>query len=87
MSLHYRGDNCYFLLTKKEIFKFKADNENVSFPTQSCLGSTSMESGTTESREVSLGGNVYDFSVDYNAIDKCEISNIYKYLMVKNNIK
>ena len=36
---------------------------------------------TTESREVSLNGNVYDFSVDYNSIDKSDILNIYKYLM------
>ena len=41
----------------------------------------------TESREVSLNRNVYDFSVDYNSIDKFDILNIHKYLMAKNNIK
>ena len=43
----------------------------------------------TESREVSLNGNgnVYDFSVDYNFIDKSDILNIHKYLMTKNNKK
>ena len=40
-----------------------------------------------ESREVFLNGNVYDFSVDFNSIDKSDISNIYKYLMNKNDIK
>ena len=40
-----------------------------------------------ESREVSLNGNVYDFSIDYNSIDKSNILNIHKYLMTKNNIK
>ena len=30
---------------------------------------------------------VYDFSVDYDAVDKSDILNIHKYLMVKNNIK
>ena len=40
-----------------------------------------------ESREVSLNGNVYDFSVDYNSIDKSDILNIPKYLMAKNKIK
>ena len=40
-----------------------------------------------ESREVFLNGNVYDFSVDWNSIDKSDISNIYKYLMNKNDIK
>ena len=40
-----------------------------------------------ESREVSLNGNVYDFSVDCNSIDRSDIQNIHKYLMTKNNIK
>ena len=41
----------------------------------------------TESREVSLNGNVYDFSVDYNSVDKSDILNIHKHLMNKNNKK
>ena len=41
----------------------------------------------TESREVLLNGNAYDFSVDCNSIDKSDILNIRKYLMTKNNIK
>ena len=72
---------------EKKIFKFKADNKNVNFATQFCLGSISTGFGTTESREVSLKGNVYDFSIDYNAVDKSDILNIHKYLFVKNNIK
>ena len=39
------------------------------------------------SREIFLNGNVYDFSVDYNYIDKSHILNIHKYLMTKNNIR
>ena len=38
-------------------------------------------------RSKSLNGNVYNFSVDYNSIDKSDILNIHKYLMTKNNIK
>ena len=38
-------------------------------------------------REVSLNGNVNDFSVDYNSIDKSNILNINKFLMAKNSIK
>ena len=34
-----------------------------------------------------LNENVYDFSVDYNSIDKSDILSIHKYLMIKNNIK
>ena len=36
---------------------------------------------------VSLNGNIYDFSVDYNSIDKSDILNIHKYLLNKNNKK
>ena len=39
------------------------------------------------SLEISLNGNVYDFSIDNNPIDKSDILNIHKYLMTKNNIK
>ena len=86
MSLHYNADNSY-LKSLLEIFKFKAYNKNVNFPTQFCLGSISNGFIATESREVYLNGNVYDFSVDYNSIDKSNILNIQKYLMTKNNIK
>ena len=71
----------------KEIFKFKADNKKVNFLTQFCLGSISNGFSATKSKEVSLNGNVYDFSVDYNSIDKFNILNIHKYLMTKDNIK
>ena len=71
----------------KEIIKFKADNKNFKFPTRFCLGSISDRFSATESRKVSLNGNLYDFSVDCNSIDKSDILNIYKYLMTKNNIK
>ena len=71
----------------EEIFKFKADNKNINFPTQFRLESISNAFSTTESRDVSLNGTVYDFSVDYNSIDKSDILNIHKYLMAKNIIK
>ena len=41
----------------------------------------------TEPREVSLGRNVYNFSVNYNSIDKPSTLDIHKYLMVRNKIK
>ena len=77
MTLHCNADNSYFFVNGKEIFK--ADNKNINFPTQFCLGSISNGFSATESREVSLYGNVYDFSVDYSSIDKSDILNIQKY--------
>ena len=87
LSLHYNADNSYLFINRKEIFKFKADNKNVNFPTQFCFESISNGFSDTESTELSLNGIVYDFSVDYNSIDKSDIVNIHKYLMTKNNIK
>ena len=60
----------------KEIIKFKAGNKNVKSSTRFCLGSISDGFGATESREVSLNGNVSDFSVDYNSIDESDVLNI-----------
>ena len=71
----------------EKIIKFKADNKNFNFLTQFFLGSVSNGFSAIESREVSLNGNVYNFSVDYNSIDKYDILNIHKYLMTNNNIK
>ena len=41
----------------------------------------------TESREASLNGNMYDFSVDYISINKSDILNIHTCLMPKDNLK
>ena len=41
LSLHYNADNSYLFVNGKEIFKLKADNKNVNFPTQFCLRSIS----------------------------------------------
>ena len=76
LSLHYNADNSYLFVNGKEIFKFKANDENVNLPTQFCLRRISNGFSNTESREVSLNGTVYDFSVDYNSLDKPEILNI-----------
>ena len=75
------------LINGKEIFKFKANNKNGNFPTQFCQGYISNGFSNTESREAPVNGDVHDFSVDYNSIDKFDILNIHKYLMTKNNIK
>ena len=84
--MHYNADNSYLFVNDKEIFNFKADNENVNCPTQFCLGSISNGFSAAETREVSLNGNVYDFSVNYFSIEKSDILNIHKHLMVKNNV-
>ena len=64
MSLHYNADNSYLFFNGKEIFKLKADNKNVNFPTRFCSGSISDGFINPESREVPLNRNVDKFSVD-----------------------
>ena len=89
LILNYNGDNSYLFVNGKEIYKFKADSKYFLkiFPTQFCLGGISNKFDIVECREVSFKGIVYNFSVDYNAIDNSDISNIHKYLIVKNDIK
>ena len=83
LSLLYNADNSYFFVNGKEIFQFKAGNKNVNFPAQFCVRSLSNWFSATESRDVYLNRIVYDFSVDYNSIDKSEVLNIHKYLMAE----
>ena len=85
LSLHYDGDS-YFFVNGKEICKFEVSNKNINFPTQFRLGTLSNKFGAINSREVSLKGNKYNFTVDYNFIDISDILNIYKYLMAKDNM-
>ena len=43
--------------------------------------------GASESKEVSLKGNVYDFSDNSSAIEESDILSIHNDLMIKNNMK
>ena len=67
LSLHYSGDESYFRVNKSEICKFKhIDNITVY---QFCLGYVSSDFTNDELIDVSLNVVVYDFSIDYVAID------------------
>ena len=79
--MHYSGDDCYLFVNGNEIYKFKASNKNVNVPSQFCLGSISKKFEYVHSEEVPFKGDVYDFSVDYDAINKSKIFNIHKYLI------
>ena len=68
----------YLLMNKK--YQFKSNNKNVVFQTQFCLGKISHKFNAIDSEEVCLKENVYDFSFEYNSIDKSDL------LMTKNSI-
>ena len=58
ISLYYNGVNNYLFVNGKEMFRFKANNGNVNFPFQVCLGSISNGFGASESRKGFLTRNV-----------------------------
>ena len=85
LSLHYNGANSYLFVNGTEIYKFKAkDSEIVATPL--CLGNISKDWSVDNMKDTRLNAQVYDFSVDYDAIAVDDISDIHKYLMEKNNM-
>ena len=83
--MHYNGANSYLFVNSIEITKFKAtDSETVATPL--CLGNISKNWSVDNMKDTRLNAQVYDFSVDYDAIAVDDISDIHKYLMEKNNM-
>ena len=60
------------LLVKNKSINLKLIIKIMTF--EYCLGSTSNGFGAIDFREVSLKGNMSNFSVDYNSVDKSDIS-------------
>ena len=79
-------DNNYLFVNGKEVYKFNARNENNNFPAQIYLENISNEFDRVGTEKVSFKGNAYAFLVDYDAIDKSNIFNIHKYLMIKSSV-
>ena len=68
MSLHYNGPNRYLFVNGIEIYKFKVkDSEILMGPI--CLGNISKDWSVDNMKRTLFTGYVYDFSVDYEAID------------------
>ena len=85
LSLHYNKGNSYLFVNGTKIPKFKSkDSEIVSHSL--CLGNISKDWSGDNIKKTGLNGNVYDFSVDYDAIAVDDILDIHKYLMKKNNM-
>ena len=87
LSLHYNGDNSYLFVNGKEVTKFTANNsELIKYPM--CLRDLSKYFNTNAQHKKTTGlyGNIYYFSVSYDAIAVDDILDIHKYLMRKNGI-
>ena len=85
LSLHNNGAKSNLFVNGIEISKFKAkESEIVASPL--CLGNISKDQFVDNMKRTGLTGDIYDFSVDYDAIAIDNIKDIHKYLMNKNNI-
>ena len=64
LILYYNGDESYFFVNKTEICKFQL-KDNISWY-NFCLESVSEDLTKGKQSEISLNGNLYDFSVDHS---------------------
>ena len=55
-------------------------------PNNLCLGNVSKDFSAGNMKKTEFNGYIYDFSVDFGAIDFDDILDIHKYLMKKNDI-
>ena len=74
---------CFFNGT--EIHKFTAKDSEI-FPNTLCLGNVSKDFSTSHVKRIEFNGHIYDFSVDYDAIEVDNNLDIHKYLMKNNDI-
>ena len=51
-----------------------------------CLGNVSKDFSASNMNKTGFNGYIYDFSVDYHAINVNDIKDIHKYLMKENGI-
>ena len=67
----------------KETIKFKAKDSEIVLHSL-CLGNISKDwTNDNMKKKTGFNGYIYDFSTDYNTINKYDILDIYKYLMKK----
>ena len=87
LSLNYNGDNCYLFVNGTQELKFKSKDDQI-LKKKLCVGNLSSDWTTANSTKTVLHGKVYDFVVDYKAINGVrQIYDMHRYLMTKHNIK
>ena len=84
LKLHYNGANKYLFVNDVEIHKFKTKGSEIN-AIPLCLGNISKDVSVNDMKKTGL--NVYDSSVDYDAITVDDIVDLQKYLMKKHDIK
>ena len=79
LTLHYNDDNSYlFVNGNKELkFKCKTDQSDQLVKEKLCIGNLSNNWSPIEAQKTGLYGNIYDFVVDYKAINGVRKSTTY----------
>ena len=86
LSLHYNFSNSYLFVNGTQELKFKTKAGQIK-RNKLRVGNLSSEWTTNNSEKIGLYGKVYDFVVDYQAIDGVKkIYDMHRYLMTKHNI-
>ena len=88
LSLHYNHDNSYLFVNGAQELRFKSKIEANDLKQHLlCLENLSSNWSLTNSTKAGMYGSVYDFAVDYVAINGVKtIYDIHRYLMTKHNI-
>ena len=78
--MHYNTTKSYLFVNGAKIHKFKAKASEIN-AILLCLGNISKDLSVDNMKKTALNGNVYDFSVDYDANAVNDILNIHNYLI------
>ena len=86
LSLHYNDDNSYLFVNGKQELKFKCKTDQL-VKEKLCIGNLSNNWSPIEAQKTGLYGNIYDFVVDYKAINGVKkIYDTHRYSMTKHDI-
>ena len=85
LSLHYNDDNSYLFVNGKQELKFKCKTDQL-VKKKLCRGNLSNNWSPIEAQKTGLYRNIYDFVVDYKAINGVKkIYDMHRYLMTKRD--
>ena len=77
LSLHYNGASSYLFVNGTDIHKFI---HNL------CLGNVSKDLSASNMKKSGFNDDIYDFSVDYDAVNVDDILDFHKPLLKKNDM-
>ena len=73
--MHYNGANSYLFVNGTEIYNFKAKHSEI-VASPLCLGNISKDWAVNNMKKTGFNGYLYDFSVNFDAIDVDDIVDI-----------